>query len=37
MESSAMSWVRMVGVLPRKPLSFTSSTVSPMASTCAGR
>lgn len=34
MESSAMSWVRMVGVEPRKPLSLTSSTVSPIASTC---
>ncbi len=35
MESSAMSWQVSVGTLPRKPLSFTSSTVSPIASTWA--
>jgi len=29
-----MSWHRMVGTLPSNPLSFTSSTVSPMDSTC---
>lgn len=33
-ESSARSWQRRVGVGPRKPLSLTSSTVSPMDSTC---
>lgn len=34
MESSARSWVRRVGAEARKPESLTSSTVSPMDSTC---